>query len=485
MFLTTALPIVAQSSSLSTDEIQVLDPLVVTSAKPGDKPLEVVIDTKAAVQPIPAQDGADILKRIPGFSVGRKGGTGGEVTLRGQAGSRVDLLLDGQSVLGGCPHRMDPPTAYIFPASFERVTVLKGPQTVLYGPGNSAGVVLFESDPPHFAKPDATLDAAATFGSFGRNDQSVDVRAGTTLGYAKAGFNRTQSDDYEDGAGNRVHSQYDRSSVNAALGWTPDANTLLELSGTVSEGEAAYGHSMMDATKLDRENLALRFRKTAVSSLVAKLEAQLAYNYVDHVMDDFRLRTPGMMPMGESQLDHRVTTGRGLVELLPNDTLRLNTGLDFQDGRHRSHDTGSWVTDAAIERQGAFGEIIQSFSVGDRVIAGLRLDRWRATDQRQMLSGGMMGGMSPNPTANETRSETLAAGFVRYEKDVETATAYLGIGYTERAPDYWELITNQSPGTGSSFHTGAEKTAQIDTGVNYRRGAAPRIIRGSRHHDYE
>jgi len=38
----------------------------------------------------------------------------------------------------------DPPTAYVYPAAYDQITVLKGPQTVLYGPGNSAGTVLFE-----------------------------------------------------------------------------------------------------------------------------------------------------------------------------------------------------------------------------------------------------------------------------------------------------------------------------------------------------
>ena len=37
---------------------------------------------------------------------------------------------------------MDPPTAYIFPSAFDRITVLKGPQSVQYGPDTSAGVVL-------------------------------------------------------------------------------------------------------------------------------------------------------------------------------------------------------------------------------------------------------------------------------------------------------------------------------------------------------
>jgi len=375
----TTLTAAAQSEYNSAfDEVSVLAPLVVTSARAQSEPLTIISSTKTPVQPIPAQDGADSLKAIPGFSVSRKGGTGGEVMLRGQAGSRLDLLLDGQSVLGGCPNRMDPPTAYIFPASFDRVRVLKGPQTVLYGPGNSAGVVLFERDPQRYSQARTSGDAGATFGSFGRRDGRLSARAGNALGYGEVSLNHTRAADYEDGDGARVHSQYERSSVNAALGWMPNAQTLIELSGTLSEGQAAYGHGPMDATQLDRESLALRVERRELSPKIARLEAQVAYNHADHIMDDFRLRVPGMMPMGESHPDHRVWSGRVLGEFAPSGSLELRLGGDFRDGRHRSKNTGEWIADTKIGSSGVFGEIEQSFGERSRVIKDRQLGRfWR------------------------------------------------------------------------------------------------------------
>jgi len=478
VFFATALTAVAQSDTNTADDVARLDPLVVTSAHAQAKPLTVISSTKTPVQPIPAQDGADSLKAIPGFSVGRKGGTGGEVTLRGQSGSRLDLLLDGQSVLGGCPNRMDPPTAYIFPASFDRVRVLKGPQTVLYGPGNSAGVVLFEREPQRYVQARVSGEVRATFGSFGRRDGQFSARAGNTLGYGEVSLNHTRSADYEDGDGARVHSQYERASVNAALGWTPDAQTVVELTGTLSEGEAAYGHSMMDATQLDRESLALRVERTDLSPQFTRLEAQVAYNHADHIMDDFRLRVPGMMPMGESHPDHRVWSGRVLGELSLGESLEARFGGDFRDGRHRSKNTGAWIADAKIGSAGVFGEAEQSVGEHGRVIAGARLDRWEARDFRQELASGMMGaggmgGTVPNPTANQKRRTMLAAGFLRYEhgaQDAQGFTSYVGLGYTERAPDYWELVRHESLGTRSAFNTSSEKTAQLDVGLNYACG---------------
>jgi hypothetical protein len=49
----------------------------------------VLTDPSKPRQPLPAHDGADYLKTIPGFSVIRKGGTDGDAVFRGMAGSRV------------------------------------------------------------------------------------------------------------------------------------------------------------------------------------------------------------------------------------------------------------------------------------------------------------------------------------------------------------------------------------------------------------
>lgn len=138
----------------------------------------VVTDPRKPRQPLPAHDGADYLKTIPGFSVIRKGGTDGDPILRGMAGSRLNILLDGEHILGGCGARMDPPTAYVFPEAYDRITVIKGPQSVLHGPGSSAGTVLFERVPQRFDGPEGNFYASVLAGSFGRHDEVVDGTIG-------------------------------------------------------------------------------------------------------------------------------------------------------------------------------------------------------------------------------------------------------------------------------------------------------------------
>ncbi|MBP6491260.1 MAG: TonB-dependent receptor plug domain-containing protein, partial [Thauera sp.] len=98
-----ALPVLAQAQETRLGSVVVTAPVT-------EAPLTVTTDPKAPRQPLPAHDGADMLKSIPGFSVIRKGGTDGDPVFRGMSGSRLGILLDGQEIHGGCGGRMDPPT---------------------------------------------------------------------------------------------------------------------------------------------------------------------------------------------------------------------------------------------------------------------------------------------------------------------------------------------------------------------------------------
>ncbi len=474
----------ASAAFAQTPAVQ-LDPVVITTARPIE-PLIIATDAKAAAQPAPAHDGADVLKNIPGFAVIRKGGTDGDPMLRGMAGSRLGILVEGEGVLGGCSMRMDPPTAYIFPAAYDRITVIKGPQSVRYGPISPAGAVRFERD---FAQRDdtgATAFATATVGDFGRREGALDLRGGTSAVQGRVAATYASMGDYQDGDGQNVHGAYERWSTHASVAWTPDAHTFVELTGARSDGEASYADRMMDGSLFDRNNVGLRVRRSGISDLIATAEFQTYVNAVDHVMDNYSLRafTPSMMMPGKSvsNPDRLTYGGRFAVELTPAEALRLDLGLDHQSNRHRvrstmNQDTMPYqakdrVADATFHQTGAFAEAAYTVSHDTRVFAGLRADQWSATDQRATVALGMMGGTTPNPTADLKRDSTLPGAFARVEHDLaKGSTVYLGLGHTQRFPDYWELVSAESLTTASGFATAVEKTTQLDAGWLYRQGA--------------
>lgn len=459
-----------------------VDVRVEVTAHNTSQPLRVETDPKQPRQPIPAHDGADYLKTIPGFAVIRKGGSDGDPILRGMAGSRLGILLDGQNLLGGCSSRMDPPTAYVFPDAYDRITVLKGPQSVANGPGQSAGVVLFERE--HRTAPGLGLYAAPTFGSFGRNDQAASARVTAERAYVRASMMRSSMGDYRDGRGGSVHSTYERWSADTAIGWTPDADTLVEGSTAFSDGQAAYADRRMDGARFARQNLGLRVERRNLSPLVYKVEAQAYYNYVDHVMDNYSRRpfTPTMaMPSpSASNPDRRTRGGRAVVGLTWAGTTTADLGLDWQGNRHSARGSSNQladpfegkarVRDAVFSDVGLFGELTHALGPRQRVIGGARLDRWSARDARATIATGI-GKAMPNPTAHAARREMLPSGFGRYERELLTGTtAFAGVGHTQRTPDYWELIGQQGAISLSAFGVGPEKTTQLDTGLLYRGG---------------
>ncbi|HRH74638.1 MAG TPA: TonB-dependent copper receptor [Zoogloea sp.] len=448
---------------------------VVVTAPAMEAPLTVITDPRAPRQPVPAHDGADYLKNIPGFSVIRKGGTDGDPVFRGMAASRLGILLDGEMILGGCGMRMDPPTAYVFPEAFDRITVLKGPQTVKYGPGNSAGVVLFERTPKVRKGFSAYAEGSLLAGSFGRNDQVLEAGVGNERYYGEITGTHSHSQDYKDGSGRQVHSRYDRWSVNGAVGLTPDENTRLELSFAKSDGHAAYADRSMDGTAFDRTNVGLKFEKSRISPLLAKLEGQIYRNYVDHVMDNYSLRTASGMKM-VSNPDRETKGGRiaATLDLSPRST--LETGIDFQTNDHTlrkasgaavtGYDTLARTPDMRFRTWGVFGELTHELNAAHRLIGGARLDWSEAEDQR-----------SGKSTSGRSDKDTLKAGFLRWENAfTPTTTLYAGVGHSERAADYWErtkapaATSTMMTGSASTFFLKPEKTTQLDTGAIYAAG---------------
>ncbi|WP_226648869.1 TonB-dependent copper receptor [Microbulbifer variabilis] len=476
-------PAALMASEVNEKKESEMEQMVVTGVK-TELPLNLLTDPKMPRQPLPANDGADYLKTIPGFSVVRKGGTSGDPLLRGMGGSRLGMMLDGESIMGGCPSRMDPPTAYIFPESLDEIEVIKGPQSVVYGPGNSAGVVLFNQLQERPSEPEWDMHASLLGGSAHRKDGFFDLAYKTPELSLRGSATSASADDYEDGDGNRVHSNYERWSGKVNLAWTPDDDNRLEFETAFSDAEAAYADRGVDGSKFARESYKAKYRRSNIGDLLNAIEVQVYYNTIDHVMDNYSLREPTEMTANPSamNLDSETLGGKVSLQLTPAENIELTTGLDTRENRHRGRmsmnqsmtDYRSLRLDADAEfsQLGIFSEASWQFVPNQRWIAGARLDDWEVKDLRETISVSMMAKVD-NPTAGESRSERLPSGFMRYELALpsapnNSATLYAGLGYSERFPDYWELFSREAADSYSALNIESEKTSQLDIGTIYR-----------------
>ncbi|MCS4300226.1 MULTISPECIES: TonB-dependent copper receptor [Acinetobacter] len=459
-----------------------LAPIVVTAQLNNDaNGLIIHADPKQPIQPVPATDGADYLQSIAGFNSIKSGGTNGDVTFRGMFGSRIKILTDGTENLGACPARMDAPTSYIQPESFDRISVVKGPQTVQYANTGSAATVIFERQ-----KPTLTDDknyqgqASVLVGSFGRLDHNIEAAVGDSKKYMRINANRSESNSYEDGDGNKVPSSWERWNTDLALGWTPDEDTWVELTGGKADGEAEYAGRTMDGSQFARESLGLRVEKKNLSPVIKKLEGQVNYSYNDHIMDNYSLRTPPLAEMTHGSMKMlmpnpmamqvtRRTLNSRLAMTSEWDKLSLITGVDSQLNKHGGSMSSptmpsmnvAFREDMRFQSYGAFGEMTYQFSDAYKLVTGARIDQVKIDALK----------------LNDQRKETLPSAFIRLENQSpeHNAKSYIGLGYVERVPDYWELFSTAHGNTGMSKPTfndlNTEKTLQLDLGYQYQHDA--------------
>lgn len=467
------------SASFAADEPALPTEVIVITASPISA-LTWETDPRLPRQPVPASDGADYLKTVPGFSAVRNGGTNGDPVLRGMFGSRLNVLTNDGAMPGACPARMDNPLSYVSPETYDKLVVVKGPQTVLWGPGASAGTVRFERETPRFDEPGVHATGGLLAGAFGRADAVLDATAGFSQGYARLSANHAQADDYEDGDGQTVPSSWKKWNTDLALGWTPDADTVVELSAGTGDGEARYAGRSMDGSQFRRDSVGLRVERKNLGPVLKAVKANVYYNLADHVMDNYTLRDPNpssSMPMAMAADVERRTQGGRLAADWDAAGLQFTSGVDGYVSRHRQRSaTGRgayrdepWATDAELRNVGVFTEATWPLQAQQRLVAGLRLDRAEATDKRE--TAGMMG--MANPTAGDTREETLKAGFLRYERELADLPLgwYAGLGHTERMPDYWELFSpDAGPAGADNAFAGIrpEKTTQLDVGAQVR-----------------
>ena len=445
------------------EETVTLSPVTVTGTQ-QQKANRVTFNPKAALQPLPAGDGADLLQSVPNMSIIRKGGSSGDPLFRGLGGSRLSVNADDQFIYGGCGMRMDPPTAYIHPNSFDKVVVTKGPQTVTQGMGLVSGSVQFIRKDPDFTEKPYNINATLTAGSNDRLDGSLEAEFGGKYGYVRTNISHNEADDYKDGDGNRIHSNFKRDSQMLQLGITPTENTTIAGTYERSRAKVAYADRMMDGSKFDRDAWNIRFTQRNLTPWFSELELRYGKSEIDHVMDTYSLRTiysDGKQIKNANNPKRNTDTGR-LKATFDWDKLNLQTGLDYLDDVHVArHERGGdgyshkpYMPNQSFKQWGIFTEAAWQQTDNQRWVAGLRHDQVKAHYDTARVTDPVL----------KHQKFNLNSGFLRWERNTDNGLKYYaGFGIAERAPDYWERLRSENKAIR------AEQNRQIDAGVIWKR----------------
>lgn len=492
--LTICFLLVAQA--LHAREQTVILKEIVVEGKAETAPTATVVPLDRATTGIPA-DSADFLRDINGVSGIRMGGHGIDPIIRGQSQTRLNILLDGAYIHGGCPNRMDPPTAYSAMESYDSVTIIKGSQTVRYGGGGSGGTVLFERKPPRF-EPDKNYLVWIDAGYKSNSETkafSADVAAGSKRGYIRGIVGYQDADNYEDGDGNEVRSAFTNQSGNLILGYTPDQNKNLELNlEATREEDVLYAGAGMDAPSSDADNVRLKYEQRDRLGPLSGVEVEIYSAKVDHLMDNYSLRELTATMRMRVPTTSDTLGGRVLGDIMVGNAI-LTLGFDYQKNerdaaRYSGMPSGEPATlqsimwpGTALEQTGLFAELSMPVGSLDQVKIGVRYDRVEASISR----GDEKPDVGPSPAPNDlyaayyteisdNKSEDNVGGFIQYEHAIGEGTLYTGISRSVRTADATErylasFSRNMATGMDKSWvgnpELEPEKHHQIEAGYKW------------------
>ncbi len=474
-----------------------LDPLVIDDVLPINPAISQADDPDRL--PAVNADGADLLDAVTGVSISRFGGRGLEPIIHGQTQTRLNVLLDGAYVHGGCPNRMDPPASWAALETYEQVTVLKGVQTVVHGGGGSGGSVLFERDTRALALDPGVHGRVSGLASDNAiaHDLLGDVVISDTQRYLRVFAQTKKGENYTDGDGREVRAAFKHRQFGTVAGWMPNDDRLLEITIERNDfSDALYPGAGMDSPSEKGTMYRFRYLDAPRLSGIDNLRFELYRSDISHLMDNYSLRTPPRytmgpmsgMPMLRSAPTTSLTDGGRLVVETRLPGTRIEWGIDWQLRERNAIlynvDTGApaplmylWPG-VDIDQTGVFAEATHTLAEDATLKAGLRIDRATASADRADVSFA-----TPTPnaayqtyygvTARDV-TETNVGGLLRYETRLKGGwQLFSGISRSVRTADATERYMNNWNMTPAKRWIGnpalaPEKHHQLDAGLTWR-----------------
>ncbi|BCA80755.1 TonB-dependent receptor [Desulfuromonas sp. AOP6] len=172
----------------------------------------------------------DALRAVPALNVTRRGGPGQQTSifLRGAEARHTLVLIDGVEM----NDPIDPGRAFNFAHlstdNIERIEVVRGPQSTLYGSDAMGGVINIITR-RGAGKPSGYVSAEA--GSYRTFEERAGLRGGNELVNFSLGVSRLDSDGIsvaDEKDGNREEDGYENTSVSTRLGLTPTDHLEIE-----------------------------------------------------------------------------------------------------------------------------------------------------------------------------------------------------------------------------------------------------------------
>ena len=459
---------------------KMMDAIVITATKTEEN----IFDVPASVSIIKSSELkkkndlslGNSLEDVPGVSIESAGSWDATPVIRGLGGSRVLVLFDGDRETNLWAGRA-PLTPFVDMGSVERIEVLRGPASALYGSDAIGGVINVITKDAVFANGDEWQMENTVSTRYSSIDNGIYGRYGLAAGANGFGINlgvsARDNDNYEDGNGDEVrNSQYENYSIDLKAGYKSEAghkiafdyrlNKITDLGIPQKLANAPYSHFdkfdtsvykvrySADKLGIFKDAAAKIYHVDQSRSYEGYYPSNGKYNIKENDIDTSATGASYQMTYENSK--HKITSGFEIVQELTDSEetqmIRKDNGAPARKMEFRP------VPDAERLHAGIFGQDELIFT--DRLIAvvGARYDYF-TTDADDVAFSDTKYGSNSSITSsatsiNEFGSESdSAASFnlgLLYELTNSVhLTSNLSTGF--RAPDIFERYSTRGGGS--------------------------------------
>lgn len=352
-------------------------------------PLSVV--DKVRLQEVKPVTTAEALKDISGISMARPGAWGMKPVIGGLTDDRVVVLVDGARLSQACPMGMDACVATINPDEIERIEVIKGPHSVVYGSGNLGGVInVITKESPREKDGLLKLVPLVSLGyhtiSTGKTGR-LNIDGGLRQIDFSVSSGLQSFGDYSTPGGEVANSRFSGRDLDVLAGWNFSHDRRLQFSTQQYRGkDIGYPSTSAVIPRESRELYTLTYSARNLSESVSSLVAMVSLQNLSHRME---IRPSGDRPVfrGESSSDTYAASLKANV--VPVSNVSLVTGFDYyrwnmdasggEGGETQANPLISTLPNAGQRDIGMFAEGKLTASKSVDLTLGLRADRVTAS----------------------------------------------------------------------------------------------------------
>src|SRR5438093_2773362 len=234
------------STSTDQEETAESEPVIVSATRfdiPLDQsPSSVSVITSQDIEQKQIQRVSDALREVPGLSVVQTG-TAGQLTsvfMRGLPSEDVQVLLDGIPINQGLSGAMN--FADFTTDDIDRIEVVRGPQSTIYGPRALAGVIQIFTKQGTGTPGAMVASEGGSYDSFrewGQSDGKID------------GFDYSIGTSRLDAENARPNNNYRNTALITDVGWSPNQTLRIGSLFTYSVSDTGNPNTIFDPRPID------------------------------------------------------------------------------------------------------------------------------------------------------------------------------------------------------------------------------------------